>query len=93
LRPGESGCHFFLLIVFIFAPTCAWKTGVFIWIPRTRSGWIAQPLPVYRQSIAARRFLHGCGKGETGCEEKDNKYKEKTVVPVVHAGKVDILPK
>jgi hypothetical protein len=29
----------------------------------------------------------------TGSEEKDKRYIEKTVVTVVQAGKVDILPK
>jgi hypothetical protein len=97
MRTGGSGCLFFFLIVFISAFLCAWKTGVLLWItfPRfqSRSGLIAHqpftPLDDARRLVAVSVCLHGA----TGIEEKGNRLKEKTVVPVVQAGKVEILPK
>jgi hypothetical protein len=47
----------------------------------------------YEQRAAKDWFLSVCPFGATGSGENSRRLKEKTVVPVVQAGKVEIHPK
>jgi hypothetical protein len=55
--------------------------------------WLANHRSTSAWVVARRRSPNNLQSVATGIEEKDKRIKEKTVVPVVHAGKVDKLPK
>ena len=46
-RLDGNGCLFFLLIVFILAFECAWKTGFLLWI--TWLGSLGHPIVLFSQ--------------------------------------------
>jgi hypothetical protein len=89
---GRNGCLLFLLIVFILTFRGRWKTGALLWITQIAQLLRQDSASVDVQGDVWGRVLIGPLGRATGSRKKDRRLKEKTVVPVVHRGKVGKLP-